>query len=264
MKRAVIVIVLLAVVALLVNWDHIALWLQRGHRLAARQIIMLALGLVTGSVLLWWMGRRVRKLTRAWAAARKERRIARLTARAATLDDSQEYDLVEMSEEGFVRVIATGSSITEVYAQAESRVRKKLRLVVRPGTCFISSGSHQNMVARQEHHFELYGCSTHRFTVAAACINADRPIPGEADRFRRVKQLSGNVARFLEAAKSVHPMAVQAGVWAITDGYSKADVQSRLIARSSLGATGPAVSDAQVAEAARILDALGVRHRLGR
>ena len=93
-------------------------------------------------------------------------------------------------------------------------------------------------------------------------MNAEAPIPGERDRFYGVARVSDDLARFLEATTDVDPMVVQAGVWALTDGYSAQDVQSRLIARDQFGHTRQAVSDAQTAEAGRILDSLGIRHNL--
>jgi len=100
------------------------------------------------------------------------------------------------------------------------------------------------------------------FITPASCINASRPIPGEKDLFLGVARVSDDLVRFLNMTKFADPMTVQAGVWAITDGYRQADVQARLVSRNSHGETHPAISDNQVAEARRLLDALGISHKL--
>src|SRR5687767_8769684 len=95
---------------------------------------------------------------RQWQAARKEQFIERLTSRATDLEDDQQYDLLFLHQRGFVRVKATGQSITRVYADIENLIRKRLRVVVKPGTYFVSSGGHQNMATTAEYTFTLYPC----------------------------------------------------------------------------------------------------------
>ena len=200
---------------------------------------------------------------RHWQAARNELRIEQLTAKAAELRDDQEYDLVFLFDRGFLRAKATGQSITRISAEVENLVRRRLRVVVSPGTYFVSSGSHQNMVTRREYKLTLSPCSSQRISLDAACINANLPIPVETHRFGGVKRVSDDLARFLEAARDADPMVVQAGVWALTDRYTKQQVQSRLVSRDGLGNTRQAISDEQVARAAQILDGLGISHGLG-
>jgi hypothetical protein len=77
-----------------------------------------------------------------------------------------------------------------------------------------------------------------------------------------VAKVKKELIRFLETAKDEEPMVVQAGVWAITDGYTKADVQRKLFVRDQYGRTWVAVSNHQVARAKRILDKLGIRNYL--
>lgn len=110
-----------------------------------------------------------------WKDARKERRIERLTVRAADLTEDQQYDLLFLHKRGFVRAKGSGQSITKVYADIENLIRKKLRVVVTPGTYFVSSGGHQNMATTTEYTFTLYPCSTQHLDINAACINANRP-----------------------------------------------------------------------------------------
>jgi len=230
-----------------------------------RLFITILIILVAFFVLRWlikWLFNLVAKLFQPLGKAIKERRIDRRTAKAADLREDKAYDLIFLHERGFVRARATGQSITEIYTKVENLIRKKLKVVVKSGTYFLSSGSHQNMVTRSEYTFTLWPCRTQRLGIEASCINASRPIPGQSDRFYGVARVSDDLARFLEATQDTDPMVVQAGVWAITDGYSAHDVQARLVAHDQYGNTRQAVSDAQVAEARRILDRLGISHKL--
>jgi HEAT repeat protein len=187
---------------------------------------------------------------------------ARLQARAAELPEDQDYDLLTLSEGGFVRVMGAGQTITEILARVDNLVGREFRVVISPGTYFRASGSHQNMVARRECRFMLPASGSESMAIPATCINASLPIPSERDGFSGVARVPGDVARFLEAAQDAGPMAVQAGVWALTDGYSAHQVQMRLIRRDQLGNTMHAVSDDDIGTARRILDGLGIRHSL--
>jgi hypothetical protein len=230
-----------------------------------RLFVIILIILVSFLVLRWllkWLFKRIAKLFKPLGKAIKERRINQRTEKAAKLREDETYDLIFLHERGFVRARATGQSITEIYAKVENLIRKKLKVIVKPGTYFLSSGSHQNMVTRTEYTFMLWPCSTQHLGIKSSCINASRPIPGRSDRFYGVARVSDDLARFLEATQDIDPMVVQAGVWAITDGYSAHDVQTRLVARDQYGNTRQAVSNAQITEARRILDRLGISHKL--
>jgi hypothetical protein len=226
--------------------------------------LVLAVLLLLAAATAWWCCRRP---VAAWiarrAAARKERRFRRLTARAASLSEDQDHDLVDLYKKGFVNPRASGQSITHINAEVESLIGKRVCVVVRPGTYFRSNGAHQNMVTRTTHRFWLNPCFTVRIRVPASCINANCPIPGQHDRFRGVAKVKKDLIRFLEKAEREDPMVVQAGVWAITDDYDKADVQRKLVVRDAYGRTWTAVDDHQVARAKWILDRLKIRHYLG-
>ena len=249
----------------LVRWlfsnDSIELNNLNVGRLFVTIVIILASLLIFWS-LLKWLFKRIVKLFQPLGKAIKERRINRRTAKAVDLREDETYDLIFLHERGFVRARATGQSITEIYAKVENLIRKKLKVVVKSSTYFLSSGSHQNMVTRTEYTFTLWPCRTQHLGIQASCINAGRPIPGQNDRFYGVAQVSDDLARFLEATQDTDPMVVQARVWAITDGYSAHDVQTRLVARDQYGNTRQAVSAAQIAEARRILNRLGISHKL--
>lgn len=186
----------------------------------------------------------------------------RRQARLSKLDEKEEYDLFFLHKENFVRARATGQSITEIFAEVENLFRKKIHVVIKPGTYFVAKGNHQNMVTRREYRFDLYPLDTEDIGVDAACINADLPIPDETGRFYGVKKVSSDLARFLEASTNEEDMTVQAGVWALTDNYSGYDVKEHLVTRDQYGNTSKAVSDYNIEKARRILNELGIRHNL--
>jgi hypothetical protein len=64
------------------------------------------------------------------------------------------------------------------------------------------------------------------------------------------------------SGKAAYPDISISAVWALTDQYSGHDVQSRLVVRDRYGNTRQAVRNEDVAEARRVLDRLGIRHRL--
>lgn len=197
-----------------------------------------------------------------WQVARKERRIERLTAQAADLKDGEQYDLLFLHKRGFVRAKGSGQSITRIYADVENLIRKTVRVVVKPGTYFVSSGGCQNMATTAEYTFTLYPCATERLGINAACINANLRIPGKEDSFYGVARVSDDVARFLEASKNEDPMVIQAGVWTLTDNYSRYDVINHLISKDNRGNTWHPVTNDHCDKARAILEKLGIAHRL--
>lgn len=185
------------------------------------------------------------------------------------LREDHEYSLVELWERKLIRLHATGRTITHLDARIENLTDTRLRVVIRPGTYFISKGNYQNMVARSVHRLELPARTAGdreyvavSCVVAVSCINADKPIPGQQDQFFGVARVPDRLARFLEIACNEEAEVVQAGVWAITDGYSKYDVQTRLVSSLGGGIRRPAVSHEQVARAKWLLRNLGIENRL--
>nr|VFJ57113.1 MAG: hypothetical protein BECKDK2373B_GA0170837_106319 [Candidatus Kentron sp. DK] len=197
-----------------------------------------------------------------WESVRRERKIDKSTAKAAKLSEDEEHDVFYLHKKGFVRAKATGQSITDIHAEVESLIRKKLRVVIKPGTYFVASGGHQNMVTKSKYVFTLHPLDTENVKVSAACINASLPIPETTDRFYGVKKVSTNLARFLEASTHEDPMTVQAGVWALTDNYSGQQVKEHLVSMDQYGNAHQVVSDYNIEQARRILNKLKIRHRL--
>ena len=71
------------------------------------------------------------------------------------LKESEQYDLVDLCGNRFVRAKGTGESITNINAAVENLTRKKIKVVVNPGTYFVAGDGYQNMVTRKEYAFVL-------------------------------------------------------------------------------------------------------------
>jgi hypothetical protein len=118
------------------------------------------------------------------------------------------------------------------------------------------------MATTEEYTFVLSPCSTRRLGFNAACINASRPIPGAGDSFHGIRKVPDKVARFLEISKGIDPMAIQAGVWTLTDNYSRSEVIKHLVTRDVFGKTTYPITHYHCDRAAIILDEIGISHRL--
>jgi hypothetical protein len=201
-----------------------------------------------------------------WFQERRDRR-------AKTLPSGY-LDIVDLYNSGLVSAKGAGQSITDITAEIVSRVTLPLKVSVPHGTYFVSRGNHQNMITRKKYEFELRPLATERIHVPASCINAALPIPKESDRFSGVSRVPDKVRRFMEAAEGEDAMVIQAGVWALTDGFSRARIQQTLRTRrvstrygvpltGSLGTDeGPAISSVQIDRAKTILDRLNIPNNL--
>ncbi len=193
--------------------------------------------------------------------------------RARALPDGY-ADIVELYAKGLVSTKGSGQSITEISAEVTSRVSTRLKVSIPHGTYFVSRGNHQNMVTRQKYQFELGPLGSERIRVPASCVNASLPIPSAKDRFSGVARVPESVRRFLEAAEGEDAMVIQAGIWALTDGYSRHHIQAALRTRrvsvrngiplpAAIGTDeGPAISIAQIDRAKTILRRLGIGNTL--
>jgi len=204
---------------------------------------------------------------------------ARRDSKAKSLPDGY-VDIVVLYRKGLITAKGTGQSITDIQASLTSRVTIPLKVRVPHGTYFVSSGNHQNMVTRREYELDLSPKQTRQISVPASCINANLPVPKDSDRFSGVARVSDKLSKFLQAAEGEDAMTIQAGVWAITDRYSRSMIQSHLRVRrystrmgamgrvglpstfGSLSDDGPAVSSRQIDRAKAILDKLKINHRL--
>jgi hypothetical protein len=100
-------------------------------------------------------------------------------------------------------------------------------------------------------------------TLRVACMHAKRSVPRARDGFGKVAVAPEEILRFLAASRELPPMAVQAGVWALSDRYSRVDVQRRLLRADPAGGVSPAISDDDLDRAGLVLDSLCIHHALG-
>jgi len=98
--------------------------------------------------------------------------------------------------------------------------------------------------------------------VLATCINAFAPIPSENDYFRGVSRVPAEVRNFLSHAEQLSSMAVQAGVWTLTDACTRATVRSRLVSKDHSGNKSYAISYEDIDTAEELLDHLEISHHL--
>ncbi len=197
----------------------------------------------------------------------------RRNRKAVALQDGY-IDVVDLYKKGLISAKGMGQSITDIHAEIVSRVNVVLKVSVAHGTYFVSRGNHQNMVTRRKYQFDLRPLGTECIRVPASCINASLPIPNERDKFSGVSRVPDKVKRFLEAAEGEDAMVIQAGVWTLTDGYSRQRIQSTLRKRRvstrygipldgiAGSDEGPAISIAEIERAKAILDRLRISHNL--
>lgn len=190
------------------------------------------------------------------------REIDRLTEKSRDLRDNQAHDLLNLMQRGFVGVEGKGISISRIEITLLNRTRRKLLIRISPGTYFISRGAHQNMVITSEETIRLSGCTYDTVNIRAACINAARPVPKRTDFFGGAGQVPSEVARFLGASLGEDQWVIQAGVWALTDRYTRQDAIGRLKSTDEGGVTTHPISEHHCTRAKAILDSLGIRHYL--
>lgn len=206
----------------------------------------------------WNIRERFAELKKSFSAWRNER----ITVKSSELNNDNEYDLLFLQKKGFVRARGTGQSITQIYGKIENLTPKSLVVVIKPGTYFVAQGNYQNMATRREYSVYLPSNSIKQVAIDATCINAGLPIPEEKNHFYGVKKVSDELIWFIFFSNNLNSMAVQAGVWALTDNYSAADVKERLVLRDRSGNTQRAISDEDIDSAAQMLDSLGIKHSL--
>lgn len=195
----------------------------------------------------------------------------------ATLPEGY-VDVLTLSENRLIKVLTTGESIAGVQASVSNRSTRPLKVRILRGTYFVSTGGFQNMVARKEYEFELSRRATQHISVEASCMNAHLRVPNSGDKFAGVARASEELNRFLNAAVREDALTIQAGVWAVTDGYDREMLLHRLRSRtvrqeidrgpwqpppSGAPAHGlPPITDEQIDRAAVLLSRLGIRHAL--
>ncbi len=163
---------------------------------------------------------------------------------------------------GLVDGMGTGQSIARVFSPVINLTKKKLQVKLMPGIYFRSTGEHQNLASTEEYTFVLNPLNGQNIEVNAVCINANRPIPGESDRFAGLGRVPKKMRRFLEKAMGEDPMTIQAGVWACTDGFTGPQIKKHLISRDQQGHSVSAVHERHIERARNILSDLNISTNL--
>jgi hypothetical protein len=179
---------------------------------------------------------------------------------------SEADDLLTLVRRQTIAVHAAGQSITHIVVELRNLTFKMFkRVLIAPGTYFIASGPHQNMVLYKTRRLYLFRNWRRRIVVRAACMNATRPVAGYMDTFTDVAKADESLILFLKSARGRNPKIIQAGIWAITDNFSAHDIQPTIATTitSSLEARRQIyISRRQIGAAKRILDKLKIRNRL--
>jgi hypothetical protein len=179
---------------------------------------------------------------------------------------SEADDLVALARHQSIAVHAAGQSITHIVVELRNLTFKLFkRVLLTPGTYFIASGPHQNMVLYKTRHLYLFQKWRRRIVLRAVCMNATRPVPEYRDTFIDVAKADETLMLFLKRARHKNPKIVQAGIWAITDNFSAHDIHPPLattITASIEARRQISISRRQIRAAKRILDKLKIRNRL--
>jgi hypothetical protein len=177
-------------------------------------------------------------------------------------------DIFGLHRSGDIRIRGWGQTITNIKVEIENRTNSSIRVYIPHGTYFVANGNHQNMVTRYDHSFTISARSHTQLDIPAACINANLPIPNLNDGFGGISRVSDSLLSFLVQSQGEDTMTIQAGVWAITDGYNRSAIQSHLRRRGIDQRTlrefdhGSAISEGHIEKAKEILDALGISNKL--
>jgi hypothetical protein len=178
-------------------------------------------------------------------------------------------DCIYLKNKKLIDVSASGLGIAAISLTITNTTDQELTITVNVGTIFRAEGSHQDMAVRSSSQLKVLGRKNIKTVLPAVCINAERPIPSETDRFRRLSSAAGDLKKFLDASQHLMPAAIQAGVWAITDRYDKQKVRAKLQTKSAEEAaiwgefcTTPSIHQSDVNEAKAVLEAIGCKTAL--
>ncbi len=152
------------------------------------------------------------------AEVRQQQEQEQFIARLRELAE-HEHDAILLHQHGVIRLHATGKSIDRVILKAESLVPFHVQVEVNPGTLFAAQGEHQSMVSTIRTIFELHAHRTRYVDLPAACANAHKQIPNDNSSFStKLQKADAVLVLVLETMQSCSKGAIQAAVWALTDG----------------------------------------------
>jgi len=195
-------------------------------------------------------------------AVRNDRKYAKLTAKFSDIAEGKNHDISYLDRCGVIRVNGTGYSISRINVSVENKIIKGISIKINVGTIFLSRGSHQNMASVKEYNFSLEPRSSLSFDVDVVCVNADRPIPGEHNRFLGVSMVSEAVVRFIVASRDEDAIVRQVGVWTLTDHYSRTRIMKNISSKDDNGNVIYPITHQHCDRAKAILNTLKIRHSL--
>ena len=142
-------------------------------------------------------------------------------------------DIFALVQNGTISVVVTGESIDFTKVSLTNKSKRDIVVTVPIGAYFTAnSSSVQNMVVRAPNTVTVPANSTRSVSVATACMNIRRSIPGSGDGFS-VQSLSNNprLMRVMAqiAQNNVPYTVVQAAVWIVTDAPTENDLLNTLV-----------------------------------
>jgi hypothetical protein len=184
-------------------------------------------------------------------------------AQQAIRDITQGRDIVDLLAEKKVEIQAQGSGIQSVGVRIRRLVPYPLSIRIPVGTYFVSARqSAQNMVTTAENKMRLTTDDWLNISVAAACANRPRDIPGNGDSFTvRRSPHQKELAKLMPVLgrAGVGYATRQAAVWIVTDNASYSDL-GILVSRPRFQPFGGTrmINEEETARAMQICDEAGI------
>ncbi len=178
----------------------------------------------------------------------------------AIKDLREERDLVSLLEEEKIDVVVRGDDIGKITVRMCKLVPYSLAVRIPVGTFFVAvDPSVQNMVSTAESKVRLTSDRWESVSVAVACANRSRKIPGAGDSFTvRRSPPEWQLAELMPvlAQANVDTYARQAAVWIVTDDADYEDLGT--LTTSMYGFRARAISANDTARAMKICDEAGI------
>ncbi|MDR1765070.1 MAG: hypothetical protein LBR77_03055 [Lachnospiraceae bacterium] len=141
--------------------------------------------------------------------------------------------LSELLDRGLVTVSVVGSSISTTKLTVTNNYGRTVKGTMPFGSYFAAnSSSVQNMVLREEVSVNLAPGESKTYSVATACMNISRSIPGSSNSFKLADKgadsVLGKLMKILSDNNASYDVA-QAAVWIVTDNPSDSKLLNTLV-----------------------------------